>query len=222
MKTRIFISKHPEDCVSLVQFCNQNNLELVAESLLNFESVLFEEASEYDIVFFSSIRSAQFYLINGAQKRNLLYACVGEETNIKLKKLGIECQFVGKEAGNPQKTAEEFKIWVKNKIVFFPKSNLSLGTFSSILPQNQVKSKVVYRTKLLSKKIPQCQIYIFTSPSNLDAFLSINEIEEISKLIVWGKSTEIRAQTIGLKITYVLKNASLMELINNLPDFLLT
>lgn len=218
MKKRIFISKNANDCEMLVDFCNQNNLELIAQSLIEFESVPFKMESNFDIVFFSSIRSAQFYFEKEVQKSNLVYACIGETTHSKLKKLGIECEFVGKEAGNPQKTAEEFKKWVKNKIVFFPQSSLSLGTFSAIFPENQAIKQVVYKTNLKQIKISKCQIYIFTSPSNLDAFLTINEIREDSKVIVWGKSTSEKAKSKGLKVDFVLTKSSLDELIQFLSQ----
>jgi uroporphyrinogen-III synthase len=218
MKKRIFISKNSDDCEPLVHFCNQNKLDLTAQSLIEFEAIPFKIESNFDIVFFSSIRSAQFYFEKAAKKSSIIYACIGETTNSKLKKLGIECEFVGKEAGNPLKTAAEFKNWVKNRIVFFPQSNLSLGTFSAILPENQVLKQVVYKTKLKEIEISKCQIYIFTSPSNLDAFLIINEIIEDSKVIVWGNSTFEKAKSKGLKVDFVLTKSSLDELIQILSQ----
>jgi uroporphyrinogen-III synthase len=147
-----------------------------------------------------------------------VYACIGQTTNSKLKKLGIECEFVGEEAGNPQKIAEEFKSWVKNRTVIFPQSNLSLGTFSSILPENQVINKIVYKTNLIERKIENCQIYIFTSPSNLDAFLTINEIADNAKIIVWGKSTENRLLKKGIIADFVLAKSNFAELIEVLKS----
>ena len=218
MKKRIFISKNSDDCESLVHYCNQKELDLIAQSLIEFEAIPFKIESNFDIVFFSSIRSAQFYFEKAEKKSTIIYACIGEVTNSKLKKLGIECEFVGKESGNPQKTAEEFKNWVQNRIVFFPQSNLSLGTFSAILPKNQVIKQVVYKTKLKEIEISKCHIYIFTSPSNLDAFLTINEIREDSKVIVWGNSTSENAKSKGLKVDFVLTKSSLDELIQFLSQ----
>ena len=213
MKKRIFISKNNDDCEPLVHYCNQNKLDLIAQALIEFEAIPFKIESNFDIVFFSSIRSAQFYFKKTAKKSTIIYACIGETTNSKLKKLGIECEFVGKEAGNPQKTAEEFKNWVQNRIVFFPQSNLSLGTFSAILPENQVIKQVVYKTKLKEIEISKCQIYIFTSPSNLDAFLTINEISHGSKVLVWGNSTSEFAKGKEVKVDFVLTKSSMDELL---------
>ena len=218
MKKRIFISKNSDDCESLVHYCNQKKLVLIAQSLIEFEAIPFKIESNFDIVFFSSIRSAQFYFEKAAKKSTIIYACIGETTNSKLKKLGIECEFVGNEAGNPQKTAEEFKNWVKNRIVFFPQSNISLGTFSTILPEIQVINQVVYKTKLKEIQIIKCQIYIFTSPSNLDAFLTINEISEESKVIVWGNSTSEFAKRKEVKVDFVLTKSSMDELLKLLSS----
>jgi hypothetical protein len=60
MKKRIFISKNSDDCESLVHYCNQKELDLIAQSLIEFEAIPFKIESNFDIVFFSSIRSAQF------------------------------------------------------------------------------------------------------------------------------------------------------------------
>ena len=213
MKTRVFISKNASDCEPLVHFCYQNSIELIAQSLIEFEAVPFEIESNYDIAFFSSIRSGQFFFKNELQKSNVVYACIGQTTHSKLKKQGIECEFVGEEAGNPKKIAEEFKSWVKNRTVIFPQSNLSLGTFSSILPENQVINKIVYKTNLIERKIENCQIYIFTSPSNLDAFLIINKIADEAKVIVWGESTSEFAEKKGIKSDLTLKKATISELL---------
>jgi uroporphyrinogen-III synthase len=218
MKKRIFISKNSDDCEPLVHYCNQNKLYLTAQSLIEFEAIPFKIESNFDIVFFSSIRSAQFYFEKAAKKSTIIYACIGETTKSKLIMLGIECEFVGKEAGNPKKIAEEFKNWVKNRIVFFPQSNLSLGTFSTILPENQVIKQVVYKTKLKEIEISDCQFYVFTSPSNLDAFLTINEISIDSKIIVWGKSTLAHAQLKGINVDFVLKKSNIDELLNLLQS----
>jgi uroporphyrinogen-III synthase len=218
MISRIFISKNANDCEPLVHYCNQNSIELIAESLIEFEGIPFKNTSSYDVVFFSSVRSGQFYLANPSKNPNLVYACIGETTKNKLYKLGIDCEFVGKEAGNPKKVAQEFKIWLKNKIVFFPQSNLSLGSFSSILPKNQVVKEVVYKTNLKSKEINKCQIYIFTSPSNLDAFLTTNEISEESRVIVWGNSTSEFAKRKEVKVDFVLTKSSMDELLNLLSS----
>ena len=75
-----------------------------------------------------------------------------------------------------------------------------------------------YKDKLKEIEISKCHIYIFTSPSNLDAFLTINEIREDSKVIVWGNSTSENAKSKGLKVDFVLTKSSLDELIQFLSQ----
>ena len=88
----------------------KGNIDLIAQSLIEFEAIPFKIESNFDIVFFSSIRSAEFYFEKAAKKSTIIYACIGETTNSKLKKLGIDCEFVGKEAGNPKKQQKNLKI----------------------------------------------------------------------------------------------------------------
>jgi uroporphyrinogen-III synthase len=93
-----------------------------------------------------------------------------------------------------------------------------LGTFSAILPKNQVIKHVVYKTNLIERKIENCQIYIFTSPSNLDAFLTINKIPDDAKVIVWGKSTEHQLLIKGGQPHFVLNKSIFLELIEVLKS----
>jgi hypothetical protein len=81
-----------------------------------------------------------------------------------------------------------------------------------------VIKEVVYKTNLKSKEINKCQIYIFTSPSNLDAFLIINQIPKDSKVIVWGKSTSQHAVNRQQKIDYVLGSSEMKELLDLLSQ----
>jgi uroporphyrinogen-III synthase len=71
---------------------------------------------------------------------------------------------------------------------------------------------------LIEKKIENCQIYIFTSPSNLDSFLTINKIADEAKVIVWGESTENRLLKKGIIADFVLAKSKFAELIEVLKS----
>ena len=59
---RIFISKNKDDLGTFGHFCKEHNIDLIAKSLISFEAVDFKLTSEFDCVFFSSIRAATFFL----------------------------------------------------------------------------------------------------------------------------------------------------------------
>ena len=63
--------------------------------------------------------------------------------------------------------------------------------------QDQVIDVIAYRTKEAGKPIPESDYYLFTSPSNVDAFLNANEIPDRSKVVAIGPSTRSRLEELG-------------------------
>jgi uroporphyrinogen-III synthase len=145
---------------------------------------------------------------------NWQFACIGQVTATKLKDLGIQCAFIGDEAGNPEKVAEDFKLWAGDKTVCFPRSNRSLKSIQQQLPSNQIVDLEVYQTIHAPCFIAPHNIYVFTSPSNVEAFLEINEIPENAYVIAWGKSTANQLLERHLTPHATLKWSSQQELIS--------
>ena len=183
-----------------------------AQSQITFEEVPFSIEKPFEVVFFSSVRAGRFFLRNydGALS-TLAFACIGEET---AKRFNIDFAFVGKEAGNPEKVAEKFKNWLGEKRLLIPHSSLSQKTIASIIPSSQCESICIYNTLLKPSVIPECDVYVFTSPSNLDAFLQVNKLPEHAKVIAWGNTTEKALLKARINPNLTLKNAQLEELID--------
>ena len=130
----IFISRSRDQIGDqLLQF-EASGGALYAHSLIMFEGIKNEAVSLCDVVFFSSIRAASFFLKHH-QKPKALFACAGGETARKLAdQFQIACAFIADEAGNPTQAAFEFKQWLKDRTVLFPLSEQSLHTYSSLIP----------------------------------------------------------------------------------------
>ena len=62
MSKKLFISKPLEEVSELVDFCQLNGYELIAESFLSFKAIPFTTESPFDVVFFGSKRAVEFYL----------------------------------------------------------------------------------------------------------------------------------------------------------------
>ena len=189
MITSIFISKDSEDVPVLRQFCNQHKIVLHAQSLIAFESVPFRVEQSYDVLFFSSIRSAHFFLKQAAIPNNVVVACIGETTADKLKLLGIIPDFIGEKSGNPIEVTQAFKQWLGKRTVLIPQSDKSAQTISLFLPEEHYIACVVYRTLLNCKPVDNSDVYVFTSPSNAESFLQCNPTPE-GKIIAWGETTK--------------------------------
>jgi uroporphyrinogen-III synthase len=214
----VFISRDSENCGSLVSFCQSHQLNLISKSLIFFEPIDFQVSESYEVLFFSSIRSAEFFLYKEKIHTSKKIACVGRETALKLENLGLHIDFVGTNSGTPSEVAFEFKNWLGNGRVLIPHSSESLHTITEYLSQNQFILIEVYKTKLKSLKVPPVDCYVFTSPSNVRAFLSVNELAKMKNVVAWGRSTENELKSNQVPISKVLQTGSIQELEIYLSD----
>jgi uroporphyrinogen-III synthase len=215
---RIFISKNADELPALRSFCVSHNISLQAQSLLKFKANDFEVKNPFDIVFFSSIRAAEFFLLN-AKLNGALVACIGNTTAEKLRVLGIQPDFIGENSGNPAHVAEAFQTYVGHRRVLIPCSDISARSMVKALPSDQVEEVVVYETQTASVAIPPCDVYVFTSPSSVDAFLHENDAPE-GLAIAWGTTTEAQMIKRGMVVSFVLKTASEDEVVEVISSLL--
>jgi uroporphyrinogen-III synthase len=207
----LFISKNAEELPLLRQFCAVQHMALHAQSLLQFEGVSFDVRHPFDVVFISSIRAAEFFLAQSTVG-NTEIACVGQKTAQKLEALGHTPTFVGHQTGNPSQVALDFRAYVGQRRVLIPCSDISARTIAKALPTDQVEEVVVYRTIAKSVDVPTCDVYVFTSPSSVDAFLMQNE-KPLGKVIAWGDTTSARLHEFGIEVSKILKTASEEEVV---------
>ena len=207
----LFISKNADELPLLRQFCAEQHIAFHAQSLLQFEGVPFEVQHPFDVVFFSSIRSAEFFLAQSTVGHTDI-ACVGQKTAQKLTDLGHIPTFIGHQSGNPSQVAMDFRAYVGRRRVLIPCSDISARTIAKALPADQVEEVVVYRTIAKSVDVPACDAYVFTSPSSVDAFLLQNE-KPLGQVIAWGDTTAARLHELGIEVSNVLNTAGEEEVV---------
>ena len=216
--SRVFISKDPEDLQEGLHFLLQNGI-LEARSLIEFKGQSFECPTNYDILFIASIHAASFFL--SKCHTTALIACAGVETAKKVaERYQKKIDFIAHQSGLPIEEAERFNIWRDGRTVCFPSSQLSLGTYSKHIPENEKIIMPVYQTQFKSLIIPEKDIYIFTSPSNVSAFFNNNQIPSNAKVVAWGRSTEQKLLEYQISVTQVLKGQQQKELLTWLSKYL--
>ena len=219
---RIFISKNQDDLVDFVPFCEEHKLTLIAKSLITFKAVDFKLTSEFDCVFFSSIRAATFFFEKKPViPKNVLFACSGKETARKLSEIGITSSFIGSESGNPKKVSLDFAKWLEGRKVLFPHSDLSKFSALQNLSPSYYDTVQVYQTNSIPSAIPNCEVYVFTSPSNLFSFLIKNKIPKNALIIAYGESTKKHLESFNIASLVVLKKADLSDLKRELLRYLI-
>jgi uroporphyrinogen-III synthase len=216
MKTLIkslFISKDLSDLSVLPAFCQDNSIELVAQSFISFEELPFESHLSPSVVFFSSMRAAEFYLAQASLPTNCEIACIGSKTAEKLKAKGLNVSFIGETAGEPAIVAEQFKTWLNGRKVLIPSSEQSNRSIAQTLPASQVEELIIYRTVAKPLTIQACAVNVFTSPSNFLSFIQKNSLESSQSIIAWGKTTEKAIRNAGYAVNATLTYASEEELV---------
>ncbi len=211
MKTKLFISNAEIVDQAFRDFCDARNIAITAKSLISFKALEFETVEETDVVFFSSPRTVDFF-IESIKNKSTLLACLGSGTSKRLQEYGFTADFVGSVSALPEVVAAEFQEWLGDKKVLFPLSAISNRSISSVIPVDQKTELTVYETIAVSEKLEPFDIYVFTSPSNVDSFLKENEIAPDSRVIAWGKTTESKFHNLHIPCEMTLKNSSLREL----------
>ncbi len=205
-----------------LKFCKEKGIQLLQIPQIRFETVDFEIplADSFDVIFFSSKRSVSSFFRRATVAPHHLIACIGESTAQVLKNHVPQVHFIGKKSGRPAEVAEDFKVFVGSKKVLFPQSQVSNRSMQKELPKAQVIDVITYHTFSAPKKVEEKVDYlIFTSPSNVEAFLLLNKINPTSKLISWGETTTKRLLNHHIQPEITLEESSfeeLMEVLNNL------
>jgi len=199
----------------LVGLLNEHGIDYIDESFITFRNHPFScpRENSYDVIFFSSPRAVDFYLAQCKVPKDKLIACIGGITSEHLSKNGLNIDFKGIKSGDPANVAEDFAKFAKEQTVLFPQSTQSHRSMQNALRTEQVIDLVVYET--IPKPIrlqKQPSIVVFTSPSNVDAYLSKNTISGNEVVIAWGKTTEAFLKTQRVSVDHTLEVASFKSL----------
>jgi uroporphyrinogen-III synthase len=139
-------------------------------------------------------------------------ACNGAQTEKRLSSLGYSSGYVAENAGNPQEVAKDFSSWLGQRKVLVPHSNLSALSVTKYLKEHQYTTIEVYQTLLKSIEIEPCDLYVFSSPSNIDSFFKMNTPKAGSKIVVWGKASYNSLEQHGYNADFTLRDGTLDEL----------
>lgn len=194
------------------------HFEFIPHSFLHFSPEPFQITHDYDAIFFGSPRAVAFFLTEASIRSEAAIGCVGHKTAKTLKELGYKVDFTLEKSGEIEEAKKEFVQWVGAKKVLFPQSNRSLKSFSNLFDSNQKEEIVVYNTGIKCETIDNCEFYVFSSPSNVEAFLQCNQIAQPSPVIAWGESTKKSLEEHSIYVHHTLSTSNLHELIEVLSN----
>ena len=223
-RSKLFISKNASEIESYHSQFEAKGYTVVAHSFLSFSSVEFKVQHEYDVIFFGSPRAVTFFIKSKSILDGVQIACVGSKTAEAVESLGYTVNFVGTKSSEPKLVAEEFKLWMstfrrqdgvemRDARVLFPISDRSLKTISSVIDDERKEEVIVYSTTLIGKQIEKCDVYVFSSPSNVEGFLLENSLPQNCQIVAWGKSTETALHSQAASAKFCLSQSSIQDLI---------
>lgn len=215
----IFISRDNFNCQKMYEL-KHTKVHLYAFSLIEFLPVDFSLGDEaFDVVFFNSPRCIEFFL-SKTSIANIQVACMGQGTLNHLRKYNLSADYVGTESSNPEKIFSEFSQWLGNRKVMVPHGDKSRLSIKKHVPSHQIQTKLIYKTVYRENFVPSCDIYIFSSSSNVEAFFSAkNSIKNYSKIVSWGKSTTHALKQRGIQPTQELnlgREDEIYDIVSNL------
>lgn len=208
MKTSLFFSSEPKRNGSLLKFCFENAVLLTAHSLISFEKIPFILNQSFDVVFFSSPRSVEYFFSENYLNSDCKIACVGRGTASALMEYKIKPDFIGENSSDPESVGKEFVYWLGDRVVLFPVSKRSSNIIFSCVPVNQRIKIICYDNILTPQEINPHDWYVFTSPSNVESFLLKNAIPPSAQTIAWGKTTAAYMRSQSIEPTYTLQDSS--------------
>ncbi|MDH4471991.1 MAG: uroporphyrinogen-III synthase [Fluviicola sp.] len=218
MKTKLFFSGSAKPNGALLSFCENAGWELTQQPLIRFEKLAFTLPEHFDVVFFSSPRSVDYFFSENEINSSYKIACLGSGTAAVIQAKSLIPNFVGKYSGKPEEVGKEFSQWLGTRTVLFPLAKHSNETVLKTISDNQKMVVRCYETILVEKTIDQHDIYMFTSPSNVISFLKSNTFPESSQLIAWGTTTASKMREFGLEPSVVLKESSESALVETLMN----
>ncbi len=214
MRTKLFVSTELSEQHPFSAFCEQHSIELTAQSLIEFKQLNYSISSNYDVIFFSSIRSYNYFVSSFDISSNSSLAAIGVATAKQINEDISSFGFIGTTPGNPQKVAEEFKEWLGDRRVLFPLALHSNESISSQIPDAQKEVVRVYETIHRPILVSEQDVYVFTSPSNVESFLELNRIPSGARVISWGNSTKRTLTLKQISVWQSLETSSFDELMS--------
>jgi uroporphyrinogen-III synthase len=208
---KIFISKHltPDDNWAL-HLTNEGH-NVTGVSCIETQTILIQEIPATDWTFFSSAQGVKHFLEQHPVASQYI-GVMGEGTQKALQTFGYQADFIG-QSSDPALVSQALKQHLKpNQKILFPASEISKRSIASQLTEQEIILLPTYRTIPLSVSIDTQDIYIFTSPSNVDGFLISQDLPD-AHCIAYGPTTGNHLGQKGVK------NLSILEKVS--PDLLL-
>ncbi len=169
-----------------------NGYTVEGVSFIEIKPVAFGNIPATDWIFFASGNAVNhFFSQNPDIKPKTKYGVISKATEQELKRHGKNAAFVGY-INDTKVVGKKFAKAVGEETVLFPQAKGGLHTIQQqFTDQSKLSDIIVYETvKKPNIVLPQAEVVVFTSPSNVDSYFEKGTLAPNQKVVAIGKSTE--------------------------------
>jgi hydroxymethylbilane synthase len=185
----VYITRNLREDDFFFNVLKQNGCAVSGRALIETNRILLKIIPDGDWVFFSSKHAVRHYLGQTKLKPGMKIAAVGKGTSDELRKFNLRADFIG--GGNDTRiTGKQFGAVAGRSTVLFPQAKGSMKAIQQQLTTAKVIDLIVYETiSRPAEDLPDADILVFTSPSNLEAYLTKKKISKQQKIVAMGHAT---------------------------------
>lgn len=186
----VFITREDRRDDYLRAVLTGNGFRYSGKAMIETTLIPFRVMPDCDWVFFSSKQAVKYFFEQHPNLGEQKFGAVGKITADAIRHYGKRADFIGSST-DTRMTGKQFAAKVGDGKVLFPQAK---GSMRSIQQQfvklGQVINLPVYETiKKNDGEMPQADILVFTSPSNVEAWFERFTISKTQKVVAMGDAT---------------------------------
>lgn len=200
----VFITRDVRDDDFFSRVLKANKYTVSGRAFIEFKPIPFSRIPIADWIFFSSKHAVKYFFEQKPEIGNLKIGAIGKSTAAAIRSYGKRAEFIGYST-DTRLTGKQFASLVKSSPVLFPQAKDSMRTIQQqFINKGQTRDLTVYETiQKPVEDIPDADIMLFTSPSNVEAFFEKKKLNSDQKIIAMGDATSHTLKQFGIKSVYL-------------------
>lgn len=202
----ILITREPIECGWLVRSLLAEGFDVVASSQIMLEAIEpVPSMPKTDWIFFNSPKSAKlfFQTYPELELENLKFAGLSTGTSKEIKKWTNRVDYTGSSSAKTEAIAKDFLSIANGAKVLVPCGKQTVGTLKKEDGKAKTVQEVVFYDTLPNNWIAPTDfdLILFTSPSNVDAYIQNHEVRPDTICLAIGDKTAESIEKHGLQAT---------------------
>jgi hydroxymethylbilane synthase len=197
----VLITRDLEDDSFFKKTLEGNGYKVTGISFIETKKVEFNKITQSDWVFFASSNAVDYFFEQSPElKPKTKFGVIGKSTEMTLKKHNRNAAFVGS-VNDTKVVGKKFAKTVAGESVLFPQAKGGLRTIQQQFEDaGKLTDLIVYETVKKDKlMLPEAEVLVFTSPSNVVSYFEKGKIKADQKVIAIGASTEKKLKESGVE-----------------------